>query len=216
MKNYQRDFFDFSLQVKALTFGEFTLKSGRISPYFFNTGTFSSGSTLSRLGYFYAQRIVDSKLDFDMLYGPAYKGIPLVTTAAVALSRDFDRDVEIAFNRKETKDHGEGGVVVGAPLQGNVLIIDDVITAGLSVGESIDIIKQAGAQPVGVMIALDRQERIQGGDLSSIEAVKQRYGLPVFSIATLEDLITYLGESESHSENLEAIREYYNLYAARE
>ena len=214
MKNYQRDFFDFSLEVEALKFGEFTLKSGRVSPYFFNTGTFNSGSTLSKLGYFYAQCIVDSNLEFDMLYGPAYKGIPLVTTAAVALTRDFDQDIPVAFNRKEIKDHGEGGVVVGAPLQGKVLIVDDVITAGLSVGESINIIKQAGAQPAGVMIALDRQERIQDGNNSAVAVVKQRYDIPVYSIATLEDLITYLGETTSYSKNLEAIKHYFNQYAA--
>lgn len=214
MKNYQRDFFDFSLEVEALKFGEFTLKSGRVSPYFFNTGAFNSGSTLSKLGYFYAQCIVDSNLEFDMLYGPAYKGIPLVTTAAVALTRDFDQDIPVAFNRKEIKDHGEGGVVVGAPLQGKVLIVDDVITAGLSVGESINIIKQAGAQPAGVMIALDRQERIQDGNNSAVAVVKQRYDIPVYSIATLEDLITYLGETTSYSKNLEAIKHYFNQYAA--
>jgi len=159
MQTYQQEFLDFAIDVGVLRFGEFTLKSGRISPYFFNSGLFDTGASLARLGRYYAQAIINSGIEFEMIYGPAYKGIPLAASLAIALADKHDRDVPYCFNRKEAKDHGEGGLIVGAPLKGRVLIIDDVISAGTSVRESVDIIRAAGATPAGVIIALDRQER---------------------------------------------------------
>ena len=174
MLTYQKEFLDFAIAAEVLRFGQFTLKSGRISPYFFNTGLFNTGDRLARLGRFYAQAIRHSGLVFDMLYGPAYKGIPLACTTAIALADQHGRDVPYAFNRKEAKKHAEGGIVVGAPLTGRVLIVDDVISAGLSVGESVDIIHRSGATPAGVVIALDRRER--GGAISSaVKEVEQCY-----------------------------------------
>jgi orotate phosphoribosyltransferase len=210
MQDYQREFLDFALDVGVLRFGEFTLKSGRISPYFFNAGLFNSGSALARLGRYYAQTIVDSGIGFDVLYGPAYKGIPLAAVTAAALYDQHQVDIPYAFNRKEAKAHGEGGNIVGHALEGRILIIDDVITAGTAIRESMDIIQGAGATPAGVIIALDRQERGQG-DTSAIQEVEQDYGIPVAAIARLEDLVSYLAQT-SDSEHLEKIRAYRNRY----
>ncbi|MBN2885512.1 MAG: orotate phosphoribosyltransferase [Chromatiaceae bacterium] len=207
MQDYQRDFLNFALDIGALRFGDFTLKSGRQSPYFFNAGLFNSGLRLARLGQAFAQRILDSGLAFEVLYGPAYKGIPLAAAASMALATGHRRDQPFAFNRKEAKDHGEGGRIVGHPLQGRVLIIDDVITAGTSVRESVDMIRAAGAEPAGVVIALDRQERGQGAR-SAVEEVRDTYGMPVHSVITLADLITYLDERAELGAHAEAVRRY--------
>ena len=211
MQDYQREFLGFALDTGVLRFGEFTLKSGRKSPYFFNAGLFNTGASLARLGRFYAQAIMNSGLVYDMLYGPAYKGIPLAATASIALADGHGRDVPYAFNRKETKDHGEGGSIVGSPLSGDVLIIDDVITAGTSVGESVDIIKAKGARAAGVVIALDRQERGRD-ERSAIEEVRERFAIPVISIATLEDLILYLAGLPDSEDALRAVRSYRDIY----
>jgi orotate phosphoribosyltransferase len=211
MQDYQRDFLDFALDVGVLRFGEFTLKSGRISPYFFNAGLFNTGASLARLGRYYAQAIVDSEIAFDVLYGPAYKGIPLAAVTAGALYDQHGRDIPYAFNRKEAKDHGEGGVIVGHTLQGRVLIIDDVISAGTSVRESMGIIKAEQATPAGVVIALDRQERGQG-ERSAIQEVEQDYGMPVSAIVRLEQLIEYLRERDPSSDDLERIQRYRDTY----
>ncbi|RLJ18825.1 orotate phosphoribosyltransferase [bacterium endosymbiont of Escarpia laminata] len=211
MQNYQREFLDFALDVAVLRFGEFTLKSGRISPYFFNAGLFNTGASLARLGRYYAQAIVDSGIEFDVLYGPAYKGIPLAAVTAAALYDHHGRDVPYAFNRKEAKDHGEGGIIVGHELNGGVLIIDDVISAGTSVRESVEIIKNLGATPAGVVIALDRQERGKG-ERSAIQEVESDYGIPVTSIVALEQLIEYLGEKPGSEESLARIRAYREQY----
>jgi orotate phosphoribosyltransferase len=211
MKTYQREFLDAAIAAGALRFGSFTLKSGRQSPYFFNSGLFNTGGHLAALGRFYAAAIVDAKVDFGMLYGPAYKGIPLVSTTAVALAERHDRDVPYAFNRKEAKDHGEGGMLVGAPLSGHVVVVDDVISAGTSVRESIDIIKQYGATPVAVAIALDRQERGQG-KLSAVQEVEQTYGIQVVSIANLDTLLTYLAGAEDLARHRPAIEAYRAQY----
>lgn len=211
MQDYQRDFIDFALETGVLRFGEFTLKSGRTSPYFFNAGLFNSGSSLARLGRFYAQTIVDSGIEFDVLYGPAYKGIPLAAVTAAAL---FDRhgvDVPYAFNRKEAKTHGEGGSIVGHPLEGRIAIIDDVITAGTAIRESMEIITSQGATPAAVFIALDRQERGKG-ELSAIQEVETDYGIPVVAITQLENLIAYLGNKSDATDDLERITRYRAEY----
>ena len=210
MQDYQREFLDFALDVGVLKFGEFTLKSGRVSPYFFNAGLFNSGSALARLGKYYAQTIVDSGIEFDVLYGPAYKGIPLAAVTAAALYDQHQVDIPYAFNRKEAKAHGEGGNIVGHALEGRILIIDDVITAGTAIRESMEIIEAAGAKPAGVVIALDRQERGKG-DKSAIQEVEQDYGIPVAAIAKLEDLVSYLAQT-SDSEHLANIRAYRDEY----
>jgi orotate phosphoribosyltransferase len=210
MQDYQRDFLDFALDTGVLKFGEFTLKSGRVSPYFFNAGLFNSGAALARLGRFYAPTIVDSGIAFDVLYGPAYKGIPLAAVTAAALYDQHQIDIPYAFNRKEAKDHGEGGNIVGHPLQGRILIIDDVITAGTAIRESMDVIQGAGATPAGVIIALDRQEKGQG-EKSAIQEVEQDYGIPVAAIARLENLVSYLAQT-SDSEHLTNIRAYRERY----
>ena len=214
MQAYQREFLEFALDTGVLRFGEFTLKSGRVSPYFFNAGLFDSGASLARLGRFYAQAIVDSGIDFDLLYGPAYKGIPLAAVTAAALFDHHGRDLPYAFNRKEVKDHGEGGIIVGHALEGRrALVIDDVISAGTSVRESVDIIRAQGAQPAGVVIALDRQERGKG-ERSAIQEVEQDYGLTVAAIARLDDLVTFLqvrGDSPEHLAAIEAYREQYGV-----
>ena len=211
IKDYQREFLDFCLATGVLRFGEFTLKSGRVSPYFFNAGLFNTGRSLARLGWFYAQAIRHAGIEFDMLYGPAYKGIPLACSTAIALAEHFERDVPYAFNRKEAKRHAEGGIIVGHPLQGRVLIIDDVISAGISVGESVDIIRQAAATPAGVVIALNRQERGQGS-LSAVAEVEASWKIQVAAIATLDTLVAYLGEQRESRQHLAAIEAYRAQY----
>jgi orotate phosphoribosyltransferase len=211
MQAFQREFIRFALERGALRFGEFTLKSGRLSPYFFNTGTFDSGAALSDLGRYYADAIVASGLEFDVLFGPAYKGIPLGAAIAIALYRDHGRDVPFTFNRKEAKDHGEGGVLLGSPLAGRVLIVDDVISAGTSVGESMQIISAAGARAVGVMISLDRQERGKGA-LSAAQEVEREHGIPVRSIVGLADILAYLEAQGDQAARLAAIAAYRAEY----
>jgi len=214
MKGYQRDFLDFAIACEALRFGEFTLKSGRVSPYFFNTGLFNTGAKLARLAGFYAQSIIESGLPFDMLYGPAYKGIPLAAATVVQLAEQYDRDVPYAFNRKEAKKHGEGGVIVGHPLSGRIMIIDDVISAGTSVRESVEIIRALGASPAGVAIAVDRQER-GVGSRSAVQEVEQTFGLRVISIANLDTLLQYLQERGDGSRgHFDAISEYRLKYGS--
>ncbi|WP_415886256.1 orotate phosphoribosyltransferase [Neptuniibacter sp. QD37_6] len=211
MQDYQREFIEFAIEQNVLRFGEFTLKSGRTSPYFFNAGLFNTGTALAKLGRFYAQAIKDSGVNYDVLLGPAYKGIPLAATTAVALSDQHDDDVPYVFNRKEAKTHGEGGSLVGAPLEGGVMIIDDVITAGTAIREVMEIIDQAGAKPAGVVIALNRQEKGKG-ELSAIQEVERDYNMPVISIVSLGDLIDYLTEKGDMATELEAIRKYRDEY----
>lgn len=213
MKPYQRDFIEFAIEQNVLRFGEFTLKSGRVSPYFFNAGLFNSGQALAKLGRFYAASLMESNVPFDVLFGPAYKGIPLATTTAVALYDHHNVDTPYVFNRKEAKTHGEGGSLVGAPLAGNVMIIDDVITAGTAIREVMAIIKEVDALPAGVLIALDRQERGQG-ELSAIQEVERDFGMPVISIVSLHDIMTYLAEQDSpeFAEHLDAVKAYRDQY----
>ncbi|HKQ82761.1 MAG TPA: orotate phosphoribosyltransferase [Steroidobacteraceae bacterium] len=209
----QHDFIRLCLDLGVLRFGEFKLKSGRMSPYFFNAGLFNTGRALAELGRYYAQTIQSSELLFDLLFGPAYKGIPLVAATAVALADHHGRSLPWAFNRKEAKDHGEGGSIVGASLGGRVLIVDDVMTAGTALRESLQIIEAHGAVPAGVVIALDRQER-GTGELSAVQEVQSRYGLPVHSILKLSDLISYL-EQQSDPGQLEAMRRYREEYGVK-
>lgn len=211
MQAYQRDFIRFAIERGVLRFGQFTLKSGRISPYFFNAGLFDSGLALAQLGRFYAAAVVDSGIDFDVLFGPAYKGIPLAATTAVALAEHHQRDMPWCFNRKEAKDHGEGGTLVGAPLAGRVLIIDDVITAGTAIREVMQIIQVQGAQAAGVLIALNRQERGKG-ELSAIQEVERDYGMPVVSIVSLEQVLEYLAEDAELKQYLPAVQAYRSEY----
>jgi len=212
MQSYQTDFIELARRHEVLKFGEFTLKSGRISPYFFNAGAFCTGAALAELGRCYASRIVDSGLQFDVLLGPAYKGIPLATTTAVALSDQHGMDIPIAYNRKEAKSHGEGGMLVGAPLRGRVLIIDDVITAGTAVREVIAMIAAAGAELAGVAVGLNRQER-GAGALSAIQELEQAHGVPVLSIIDMEHIIRYLEAGDARmGPSLEAMRQYRNKY----
>lgn len=210
MQPYQRDFIQFAMQQDALKFGEFTLKSGRQSPYFFNAGLFNTGRTLAQLGRFYAEAIVASGIQYDMLFGPAYKGIPLVAAVAVALAEHHDMDVPWAFNRKEAKAHGEGGWLVGAPLAGKVLVIDDVITAGTAIREVANMLAETSAQMCGVVVALDRQEKGQQ-ELSAIQEVEQSLQIPVACIVGLGDIIAYLDEA-SEQQQLEAMTEYRQQY----
>ncbi|ELY7392762.1 orotate phosphoribosyltransferase [Cronobacter universalis] len=213
MKPYQRQFIEFALNKQVLKFGEFTLKSGRQSPYFFNAGLFNTGRDLALLGRFYAEALIDSGIDFDLLFGPAYKGIPIATTTAVALSEHHERDVPYCFNRKEAKNHGEGGNLVGSPLQGRVMLVDDVITAGTAIRESMEVIQANGATLAGVMIALDRQERGRG-ELSAIQEVERDYGCQVIAIITLNELIAYLAEKPemaNHLATVEAYRQQYGI-----
>ena len=206
MEQYQKDFVDFTLETGVLKFGEFTLKSGRVSPYFFNAGLFNTGSHLSELGKFYAQAIEASDLKFDVLFGPAYKGIPLASAASIALNDSFNRNVPYSFNRKEAKDHGEGGSIVGHPLEGDILIIDDVITAGTAIHEAQEIIQSSGATAKGVIVALDRQEKGKG-ELSAIQEVEKVFGIRVLSIISLTHIIDYL-KSNNDSKILTQIESY--------
>ena len=208
--DFSRDFIKFACDKQVLRFGQFTTKAGRPSPYFFNAGLFNDGASLDALCDFYARAILKSGIEFDMLFGPAYKGIVLAAGTAMALSR-HGRNVPFAYNRKEAKDHGEGGTLVGAPLQGRVLIIDDVISAGTSVRESVELIRAASATPAAVLIALDRMERGQG-ELSAVQEVEQRFNMPVVSVATLNDLIGYLGDAAELQANLAAVQHYRATY----
>ncbi|MDP1540253.1 MAG: orotate phosphoribosyltransferase [Moraxellaceae bacterium] len=207
MRDYQREFIKFAIAQEVLRFGQFTLKSGRVSPYFFNAGLFNTGKRLAALGKFYAAAIKDSGIEADVLFGPAYKGIPIASATAVQLAEQFDIDMPWCFNRKEAKAHGEGGVMVGSPLAGRVLIIDDVITAGTAIREVMTLVQGAGAQAVAVVVAVDRQERGQG-ELSAIQEVARDFGLPVLSIISLTQIINYLEETGLHAEHLQAVRAY--------
>lgn len=213
-QDHKNRFFELALRKGNLGFGRFTLKSGRVSPYFFNSGGFDDGASLAQLGHCYADAIVHSGVAFDMLFGPAYKGIPLAAACAVALHLHHERNVPFAFNRKEAKDHGEGGSTVGAPLSGRVLIVDDVISAGTSVRESIGIIREAGAVAAGVVIALDRQER-GAGELSAAQEVNREYGVRCISIAGLNDLIRYLEEHDGSRVDIGAIQAYRERYGSK-
>ena len=212
MEQYQNDFVDFMLEIGALKFGEFTLKSGRVSPYFFNVGQFNQGNHLSQLGQFYAQAIEASGIKFDVLFGPAYKGIPLVAATAIALNDSFNRSVPYSFNRKEAKDHGEGGNIVGHPLEGDILIIDDVITAGTAIREAKDIIDTNGAKTKGVVVALDRQEKGKG-ELSAIQEVEQNFGIAVVSIINLSHIVNYLKANDDKNiiSRIESYRSQYGI-----
>ncbi|MFT5594680.1 MAG: orotate phosphoribosyltransferase [Oceanicoccus sp.] len=212
MQDYQKAFIEFAIEQGVLKFGEFELKSGRISPYFFNAGLFNSGKAMSTLAKSYAAAIVDSGVKMDVLFGPAYKGIPLAATTAMSLSENFDRDTPYAFNRKEKKAHGEGGTLVGAPLEGNILIIDDVITAGTAIREVMALLeKQPNAKPAGVVIALDRQEKGKG-ELSAIQEVERDYGIPVISIVQLEQVMQFVSQKEEFKQHFPAIKAYREKY----
>ena len=212
--DFSRDFIAFACEQGVLRFGEFKTKAGRLSPYFFNAGLFNDGAAMNRLCGFYAQAILAAGLPCDTLFGPAYKGIPLVAGTAMALAQK-GHNLPFCFNRKEAKDHGEGGSLIGAPLAGRVLIVDDVISAGTSVRESVELIRSAGAQPVGVVIALDRQERGQG-ELSAVQEVERSYGIPVLAVANLADLIGYLGGNPELERNLQAVTSYREQYGVEE
>ncbi|MBW8185717.1 orotate phosphoribosyltransferase [Shewanella nanhaiensis] len=211
MKAYQREFIEFALERQVLRFGEFTLKSGRTSPYFFNAGLFNTGRDLARLGRFYAAALVDSGIEHDLLFGPAYKGIPIATTTAVALCEHHDIDIPYCFNRKEKKDHGEGGSLVGSELKGRVMLVDDVITAGTAIRESMEIIAAHEAKLAGVLIALDRQEKGKG-ELSAIQEVERDFGCDIVSIIKLGDLINYLSEKPGMEVQLESVSAYRDQY----
>jgi len=211
VKAYQREFIEFALERQVLRFGEFTLKSGRTSPYFFNAGLFNTGRDLARLGRFYAAALVDSGIEYDLLFGPAYKGIPIATTTAVALCDHHDIDMPYCFNRKEKKDHGEGGSLVGSELKGRVMLVDDVITAGTAIRESMEIIEAHNAELAGVLIALDRQEKGKG-ELSAIQEVERDFGCNIVSIIKLEDLINYLSEKPGMEDQLASVSAYRDQY----
>ncbi len=213
MRPYQREFIEFALELGVLKFGEFTLKSGRVSPFFFNAGLFNTGYAAARLGRFYAAAIAESKVKFDMLFGPAYKGIPLVTLAAAALAEHHGVDLPYAYNRKEAKNHGEGGEVVGAALSGRVLIVDDVITAGTAVREACQVIRGAGADIAGLVISLDRQERGQTSQ-SAVQELESSLNIPVVSIVRLDDLVETLEESADFGQHLAAVLAYRRKYGA--
>jgi len=207
MKAYQREFIEFALEKEVLKFGEFTLKSGRTSPYFFNAGLFNTGRDLARLGRFYAAALVESGIDYDVLFGPAYKGIPIATTTAVALADHHDTDKPYCFNRKEAKNHGEGGNLVGSALEGRIMLVDDVITAGTAIRESMEIIQANGADLAGVLVAIDRQEKGKG-ELSAIQEVERDFGCSIISIVSLTDLISFLEEKGGNTEQLESVKAY--------
>ncbi|EOE6054357.1 orotate phosphoribosyltransferase [Vibrio cholerae] len=211
MKAYQREFIEFALEKQVLKFGEFTLKSGRKSPYFFNAGLFNTGRDLASLGRFYAAALVDSGIEFDVLFGPAYKGIPIATTTAVALADHHDVDTPYCFNRKEAKNHGEGGNLVGSKLEGRIMLVDDVITAGTAIRESMELIQANNADLAGVLVAIDRQEKGKG-ELSAIQEVERDFGCAVISIVSLTDLITYLEQQGNNTEHLEAVKAYRAQY----
>ncbi|NAW88222.1 orotate phosphoribosyltransferase [Photobacterium halotolerans] len=211
MKAYQRQFIEFALEKGVLKFGEFTLKSGRQSPYFFNAGLFNTGRDLARLGRFYAAALADSGIEFDVLFGPAYKGIPIATTTAVALADHHDVDTPYCFNRKEAKNHGEGGNLVGSPLEGRIMLVDDVITAGTAIRESMAIIQANGADLAGVLVAIDRQEKGKG-ELSAIQEVERDFGCAVISIVSLGDVVSYLEEQKGMDAHLEAVKAYRAQY----
>ncbi|EGQ7852400.1 orotate phosphoribosyltransferase [Vibrio vulnificus] len=211
MKAYQREFIEFALEKQVLKFGEFTLKSGRKSPYFFNAGLFNTGRDLARLGRFYAAALADSGIEFDVLFGPAYKGIPIATTTAVALADHHDIDTPYCFNRKEAKDHGEGGNLVGSALEGRIMLVDDVITAGTAIRESMEIIQANGADLAGVLVAIDRQEKGKG-ELSAIQEVERDFACAVISIVSLSDLITFLEEKGDAAEHLDSVKAYRAQY----
>lgn len=211
MKDYQKAFIEFAIERQVLRFGEFTLKSGRTSPYFFNAGLFNRGADLAKLGRYYAAALMDAGIEYDLLFGPAYKGIPIATTTAVALAEHHNLDIPYCFNRKEAKDHGEGGNLVGSALQGRVMLVDDVITAGTAIRESMQIIEANGAELAGVLIALDRQEKGKG-ELSAIQEVERDFGCQVISIITLSDLINYLEQRGDMQEQLRAVSEYRSEY----
>jgi len=210
VSDFRQAFIQFAIERQVLCFGEFKTKAGRMSPYFFNAGLFNDGDSLRRLGQFYAKAIIAAGLQFDMLFGPAYKGIPLVSAIAIALA-EMEQNFPFSFNRKEAKDHGEGGVLVGALMQGRVLIVDDVISAGTSVRESVDLIRSAGATPGGVVIAVDRMER-GSGQLSAVQEVQQVHGMTVTSIINLNDLVEYLHSHPEHVQHLHAVQRYREQY----
>ena len=212
MRAYKTEFLELALELGVLRFGEFTLKSGRVSPYFFNAGLFNSGYAAAKLGRCYASAIAALEIKFDMLFGPAYKGIPLVVLAAAALADHHDDDYPFAFNRKEAKDHGEGGVTIGAPLAGRVLILDDVITAGTAVREVLDLVRAAGATPAGVLVALDREEVGPKQRISAVQQLQNELDVPIRSIVTLTDLIDHLEEDKEYAAHLPAVRAYRNRY----
>lgn len=211
MKDYQKEFIEFALEKQVLKFGEFTLKSGRTSPYFFNAGLFNTGRDLARLGRFYASALEDSAIEYDVLFGPAYKGIPIATTTAVALADHHDKDVPYCFNRKEKKAHGEGGTLVGSELKGKIMLVDDVITAGTAIRESMEIIAENGADLSGVLIALDRQEKGKA-ELSAIQEVERDFNTKVVSIVKLADLISYLETKGTMNEHLASVKAYREQY----
>ena len=211
MRAYQQQFIELAVEVGVLKFGQFKLKSGRISPYFFNSGLFNTGYSAAKLGRSYAAAVDAAGINYDMLFGPAYKGIPLVSLAAAALAEHYGVDAPFCFNRKEIKDHGEGGAIVGAPVHGRVLILDDVITAGTAIRETITLLQQAGGTPAGVVLALDRQER-GTGELSATQEVEKNYGIPVTSIIRLDDLVEHLEGSSEHSQFLPLIQDYRQRY----
>jgi len=211
MQDYKREFVAFAIQRKVLRFGEFTLKSGRVSPYFFNAGLFNTGKDLAKLGRFYAAALMAEGVEYDMLFGPAYKGIPVATATAIALANNHGEDVPYCFNRKEAKDHGEGGNLVGSELKGRVMLVDDVITAGTAIRESMQIIKANNASLAGVLIALDRQEKGQG-ELSAVQEVERDYSTKVFSIITLADVVEYLSTHQDNKHSIESINRYRKTY----
>jgi orotate phosphoribosyltransferase len=215
MLAYQSEFIDLCIQLGVLKFGRFKLKSGRESPYFFNAGLFNTGAAIGAVGHAYAAAVAASPLKFDMLFGPAYKGIPLVTISAAALAERHGRSLPFAFNRKETKDHGEGGTIVGSALKGRVLIIDDVITAGTAIRESIDIIRQAGATPAGVLLALDRQERAPDSQFSAVQEIQNQHGIPVISVVNLGDLMDHISHAGGAAD-LNSMRLYRERYGLAE
>lgn len=211
MLTYQKDFIEFALSQQALQFGEFTLKSGRISPYFFNAGKFDTSEALNKLGQYYAQAINAANPAYDMLFGPAYKGIPLVCSTAISLNQIYQKNIPYAFDRKEAKQHGDKGLIVGAPLQGKILIIDDVITAGTAVNYSFTLINNAGAKPAGVIIMLDRQEK-GSNNVSAISEIKNKYHIPIISIVTLADIVSYLADNSKFATHFTAMEQYRKQY----